>query len=342
MIAGILTDPGVGGTFLSWSLYFLSGADRYYHIRSKNLLTLPINPVNDRNAHGFKPNQLTDPDAAVTIKKWISEFETIADPLHVIYFHNLRTTHASTDSLCLYTSQAAETIQSRLSKILSVSLDKSHSLYNCSLNARNLTEKLTDPTVDNYTDSEQFDDFFEYFFPGAKKNWTGGHTNDSLPIWDLRELYALNLRPFNQVSIRPNINYSKSVLDIEAFDLFQQGEYVIKEIFQYLGIPLHQDRLASWIPIYLKWQNIHSDRIIFSLQFEKIIDNILLGKDHNLTPYNLDIIREAAILHCLIYKHGLIIKSWGIEKFQNTMQLHRLLEKNTYHNIEDIYGALKT
>lgn len=340
MIVGILTDPAIGGTFLSWSLYYLSGTNRYYRFREKKHLTLPADPVNNRNAEGFKANQLNDTNAAEMIEQWVSDLEIVNDPLHIIYFHNIETTPITTTSLCSYTLRAVEALQNKTNKILSLSLNGSHSLYTCSLEARILKKKLTDPTVFNHSDSEQFDDFFEYFFSGAKNRWVSNNNTNDLQIWDLREMYALNLRPFDQVSIRPNINYSKSVMDIEAFDLYQHGEYVMKEIFQYLEIPLHQDRLDSWIPIYLKWQKVHSNRIVFSLQFEKIIDDILLGKDHDLLQYNLDIIQESAILHYLIYKHGLILKSWGIEKFQNTMQLHELLEKNIYHQVEDIYGVL--
>ena len=62
----------------------------------------------------------------------------------------------------------------------------------------------------------------------------------------------------------------------------------------------------------------------------------------DLTRFNLDIVRESTIQHVLIYKHGLTLKSWGLEKFpNNTQDLHLLLEPNIYHEVEDIYNVLK-
>ena len=44
----------------------------------------------------------------------------------------------------------------------------------------------------------------------------------------------------------------------------------------------------------------------------------------------------------IIYKHNLGLKTWQLEKFPaNTQDLHTLLESNTLHNLDDIYGLLK-
>ena len=50
----------------------------------------------------------------------------------------------------------------------------------------------------------------------------------------------------------------------------------------------------------------------------------------DLTRLKLDIIQEAFIQHELIYKHNLNLKTWQLEKFTNTQQLHNLLETNTH------------
>jgi hypothetical protein len=61
----------------------------------------------------------------------------------------------------------------------------------------------------------------------------------------------------------------------------------------------------------------------------------------DLNRFNLDIVQEAAIQHILLYKHSLSIKTWQLEKFNNTKQINALLEPNTYHEVKDIYGVRK-
>jgi hypothetical protein len=53
----VLTDPAVGGTFLTWSLHFLAGHAQHYSAVSNKWADLPGNPLTLENAHGFVPNQ---------------------------------------------------------------------------------------------------------------------------------------------------------------------------------------------------------------------------------------------------------------------------------------------
>ena len=49
--------------------------------------------------------------------------------------------------------------------------------------------------------------------------------------------------------------------------------------------------------------------------------------------YEIDLTfeQEVIVQHCLIYQHGLNLKTWQLEQFpRNTRDLHRLLEPNTH------------
>ena len=50
----------------------------------------------------------------------------------------------------------------------------------------------------------------------------------------------------------------------------------------------------------------------------------------DLTRFDLDVIQEAFIQRELIYKHNLNLKTFQLEKFINTQQLHNLLEPNIH------------
>ena len=81
-IIAIITDPGKGGTFLSWSLHYLSGHTRSFHGNSNAWFPLPKNPLTNINSHNFKTNDI----------KVYSEFRPCIDNLISL---------AITSALCL-------------------------------------------------------------------------------------------------------------------------------------------------------------------------------------------------------------------------------------------------
>ena len=85
MIAGaVITDDAKGGTFLLWSLYYLSGRNDYYHAEDQKSLSLTENPVTNKNAHLFRPNQPNRLDEYTKIFNLLNTCNT----QEFIYFHN--------------------------------------------------------------------------------------------------------------------------------------------------------------------------------------------------------------------------------------------------------------
>ncbi len=56
-LVSIVTDPAIGGTFLSWSLEYLAGHTNSYSTAKKTYLQLVDNPVQEHNAHAYEPNR---------------------------------------------------------------------------------------------------------------------------------------------------------------------------------------------------------------------------------------------------------------------------------------------
>jgi hypothetical protein len=104
----------------------------------------------------------------------------------------------------------------------------------------------------------------------------------------------------------------------------------MQDLFDYLEIKIDNERIVYWNTVYLSWRKIHYNRLNFLWCFDKIINYILNDYYMDLTRLKLDIIQEAYIQHELIYKHNLNLKTWQLEKFTNTQQLHSLLELNTH------------
>jgi hypothetical protein len=335
MLIGILTDPGIGGTFLTWSLHYLAGHDTYFSSKEKTFLKLTADPLTSINSHNFKVNH---PDTLVEFNEIINDVDAAVRDFNTIYFHNLRTIPVTTTSTCTDTLQAVSQLQAITDNIIVLSNRAEHSLYLQKFDGRVLTHKFNSTEINkNFT--EQHENFIDTFYSDSKKQWDKlGLTNR----WDQREFLALNLRPFDATTILPNVNLSKPHYRLDTFDLYNHFDKSIIFIFEWLDIYIDSTRWSHWVNVYEQWRSCHQDRQQFVEYFDIIVDSIINNYYLELTRFNLDIVREAVIQHALIYKHGLTIKGFGLEQFPNNAQdLYKLLEPNIYHEVEDIYNKLK-
>lgn len=322
-IIAILTDPSAGGTFLTWSLHYLAGQKKYYHVDSSQWTELVDNPLTKINAHNFYPNQ---PRSIKELYHQINQLKnTPTDNFHTLYFQNLKDQPLDQVDRHQPSYDAIKNIFHHVDKI--IVLSNSHPLYYVSKTKRVLNKKITNPFEMDKLFDEQHNEFVEYFYGESLKIWTNhGLTNH----WDIREFLALNIRPLRQVTILPNIDLSREHYELDTFELYNVFDQTVDNLFDFTGIKLTPEKKSHWIPIYNKWKNIHTKRLIFAWYFNKIINYIINGFDMDLTRFDLDVVQEACIQHHLIYNHNLNLKTWQLKKFTNTQQLHNLLESNTH------------
>jgi hypothetical protein len=323
MIA-ILTDPGVGGTFLTWTIHYLAGDNEYYHARANKFLPLPNTPLNKLNAHGFRPNQ----------PYTLSEFESLHQALvnepgrTTLYFHNFtkNTMSDNNDTLA-----AIDKVKETANKIVLLELNSSSSLYQCKYtNRAAYVPRWGDYTVSSPGPADPWEDFLNHFFFDSKQAWDNANLND---VWDQREFMALNIDPHTTLHVTQNYKSEKVFYNLDAVELMTNFDNCLHALFEYLEIEICADRLEHWNLVYAEWKKVHVDRLNFMQQFDTIVDSILSGEDLDLLQFDLDIRQEAAIQHQLLYKHNLNLKTWQLIKFENTLQLHNLLEPNTCHDL---------
>jgi hypothetical protein len=325
MIA-IITDPGVGGTFLTWSLHFLAGHTDHFDYKSQVWKKLTHNPVTKINAHGFAPNQSTNLEGIQQCLLILSNIPT--DNFHTIYFHNI----SNFNSWCPDTHIAVQHTMSQCDKTIVLCNQEKNNLYHVRQESRILTHKLRDITVKNNSWQEQHEDFILYFFKESLDYWKQQNLNQ---VWDYREFLALNLRPFNFTSILPYVDRKLDHYELDCMELYTMFDSTVDHLFSYLNLKIDADRKQQWQIVYDKWKKIHQNRLNFLYHFDKIISCILDGYYLDLTRFELDIVQEACIQHKLIYDHNLNLKTWNLDKFNNTQQLHQLLETN-HHPINNI------
>ena len=175
----ILTDTGVGGTFLTWSLHYLSGHKKYYYAKNNSWMDIPASPMTQINAHGFSTNQ---PVFVDDIYKITNALELADSPeFHTLYFHNLYDDSKNGDSFYQPTADAIAHILPKFEKV--ILLTNSHALYNVAANKRTLGLKITDPTIKYKNFAEQHQDFINYFFKESANVWQKQNLTNS---WDQR------------------------------------------------------------------------------------------------------------------------------------------------------------
>lgn len=298
MRLGIITDGGIGGHFLSWSLYYLSGVDYYWDPYNNCAKKIEHNPLKDNNCHGHHASHPT----TKTLLDERLDVPLDNQDLDIIFIQNVD--HGEKN----YTAESIQTLVQKCDKIIVVTLDASQTLYRCSTNRR--TKNNTG--IGELLNSEI-------------------HEYDNLQtVWDKREFLALNLKPMQHRTVTDFCMLDFDHYRLEAQDLWHAFESSIKDLLDYCELTLKVDRMNNWTKIYKTWQTFHYQQLKFSWYFDTILYNILNNVDMDLERFNLDLTQQSAIQHELIYRHNLNLKTWQLENFSNTKQLHNLLEKNTH------------
>ncbi len=312
---GILTDPAIGGTFLTWSVYYLRGDDSYFLAEESKKISLTDNPVTKLNAHNFIPNT-PNRGADRGVGKLHSMVKQLSGTNEVIYMHNF----ASDND----TKTGVEYLSAKVDKIILLT-SKQYPLYHCGYASRSehqwisQTEFTTDPDI-------AYNHFVNNFFAKSQEVFENAKLTN---VWDKREFIALNFKPYLQTLIDNHLDHNIDHYIIDLAEACNQDTYVLS-MFDYLNLEINKDRYASWKQIYQQWQKLHCQRMKFVMYFDIIVDYIVNGYNLDLTRFDLDIVQEATIQYELIHSHNLNLKTWQLEKFTNTKQLHELLEPNIH------------
>jgi hypothetical protein len=318
-LIGILTDPGIGGTFLTWSIHYLRGDINYFLVESEKEVRLTDNPLTGLNSHNFIPNQ---PNRGVDrglqkLYQMHDQLKTMSDN-SIIYLHNF---DDQTDTIT-----GVNFLSSQADKLLLVT-GKKYPLYHSRYIRRGGGNWISSDKFSSDPDVVYKSFVTKFFLKSYQQFQDAGLTN----IWDQREFIALNFDPYSKLFIEDCFDCSKNhyVLDIAEF---YNSEDHISYIFNYLDIEINSDRYTQWKKVYQQWKKMHQQNMLFVIYFDKIINYIVKGYELNLDKFNLDIVQEATIQHELLYKHNLNLKTWQLEKFTNTKQLNQLLEPN-FHQL---------
>ena len=130
-------------------------------------------------------------------------------------------------------------------------------------------------------------------------------------------------------------DFTKSHFYAESESMWYDGKITIEQLMKFLNIPIDKTLWDRWVDVYNKWQQLQLEILKFGINFDHIINSIVNNWYYEIG--NLTFELEVIIQHYLIYKHGLNLKTWQLEKFpSNTQDLYKLLEPNI-HPVPSIY-----
>jgi len=324
----------VGGTFLEWSINYLSGKTKYLHYR-EGWIDLSNNPLHQINAHGHTKNH---PSGQQKTQKLVNNLQEKSDfvslypfPLHAdesAKILNLNIRDLNEEQLKTINdyqdtdyNQMLSWLSENNAHIIFISLDNSLPVY-ANVEVRSLDRKWHSPSPMLSID-ERRQDLDSIFFQRSCKQWDDLNLTN---IWDTRERLALNTRPlkFRQ----PNVNLAIPHYWIDSQELWYNGINKINDIMAWLNLQIDQTRIEHWQQVYNQWKNIQIKNLEFQYQYKHIIEATVNGWSY---PIDLTFDQEVVIQHCLIYQHNLNLKTWQLEKFpKNTLELHKLLEPNIH------------
>lgn len=333
----IFSNRSIGGTFLDWSVHFLTGQTQYFSSKQNQFIPLSQNPVNciQHNAHGHLKNHPAGSDKTKQFLETCNSsglYSLYACPIH-------NSTIVEKYKIDPVKENLNEITQHRLAdtaKLFSIMAEYGSATIHLAgesfvplyfLNVRDSSTFIF-KTGSPSSAVDQKNEFESIFFSDAVDQWESiGLTNS----WDIRERNALNIRPLDPI----HEHYlTDPHLRIDCREFWHNGISVINKVMDYLKLNIIPDKFEQWKYVYYQWQKIHIKSMEFVYNYNHIVSAIVNNWDYAI---DLTFDQEVVIQHFLIYKHGLNLKTWQLEKFpNNTNQLHNLLEDNI-HQIPKIY-----
>ena len=333
----IFTGRAIGGTFLDWSVHFLTGQTQYFSSKQNQFIPLSKNPVNHSqyNAHGHLKNH---PAGADKTKQFLETCNSTG--LYSLYACSI---HNST----IIEKYKIDPVKENLDKITQHKLADTKKLFSVMseygsatvhlagesfvplyfLNVRNPGAFMFKTGIPASVE-ELKEDFETVFFSDSNEKWNAAGLTNS---WDIREKKALNIRPMDRI----HEHYLTTPhLRIDCREFWHNGISVINRVLDYLKLQIVPDRFEQWKDVYFQWSRPQIESMEFVYNCDHIVSAIVNNWDYVI---NLTFEQEVVIQHFLIYKHGLNLKTWQLEKFpNNTNQIHNLLVDNI-HQIPKIY-----
>lgn len=305
MIVGSMGPAGCGGTFLDWTLHFLSGSEKNWVVEcdlrfqrsaiareySQTIITSPIENATAHKHLKTHPNHNS-------VQAVIESFDRQQFALNSFYYTNIVSTDSPT-----YTS-----IVESYPGIKFIAFDFSPDDINMIFCLQ--YEKV--PMV------------ADRFLQMIKQQ------HSKMSTWEQREILSISYPKIIQPQVVEKISTTSNVIHISFNEMLLGLDVKILEIFNFLKLSIDEQKWDHWNSVYRIWQQ--KNYVNFYKDLDKIIECIINNRSLNLDEYGMSFAKEAVIASVLLYHHNLALKMDGLEIMpSDTNGWHKLLERNVYH-----------
>lgn len=284
-IVGIVGPGGAGGTFLDWSLHYLSG--------NKDVIFVLV----DRGDDAIINPRLTYP----VINNPLQQNGTA---------HNHKKTHPTFESI------------GKCVECYNKMVDSGANLY-----SMYIVPKLPNQSLD----TTLFGDvkFVTYVIEESNKYQLIDRQYDKIFNHPTDAIAALVLGPNTRKKIFSalDLSFSNGIIhnsySLTFDDMLHRLDNHIRAIFKFISVDIVEDKYEHWLSVYKQWQTIN--HVLFFDHLEYLIECVKLGIDHDLTKYDMTLVRECILIRSLADRNIFIKYDEHAEMPKNTRDWHHLI-----------------
>ena len=265
---------GTGQSFLDWSLYYLTGRDKFWNMKFgwQDLLT---DPTTGRNAHLHLKNH---PKGSYDLLEFLDKAKELdSDQLITVHPFSSHETGLG---------EFTAVIQTCLENDVRLIMMRQTKPYPYFASERN-----------EITDEEELE---------TLRQRIGYADANRKTIRDQMSFRLIN----NSNDFIDNVNYFHTRFDSKLDYVMTDQQWandtekVMLEVIDSLKLEIKKDRFESWRVIRNKWRQNYG-RLIdwYEKDLTKVVDAILQGKDLDLDPYGITLAKEIVIMAHLLNNH---------------------------------------
>jgi len=311
----------LGTAFLVWSIHYLIDQQQFYSLQTRKNEIVPNNPLLNGTAHKMKRNRYS---FSLNLKDILDEASTNNNFNHIRFFPDTK----SLDQYAVENIKFQTDIEKYGIKVINITTNKLQTLlpflraHYEDLNWQNNFEAVKKHCL------HYWPNFFNNLeiFPSKLTNWH-----------DIRENIAFHIRPFENKDLNKNHLSSDNVLHIQFQDLLFDGRQEILKIFDFLKFNYKKEKVKNWYTIHEKWSKNLKNYVLFCNDLELIVRNIIENKKMDLKKYKINVLKEAVILHLLMFKYNYNLRTQTNRLPNCTSKIYKLLIENNRIGIEKIY-----
>jgi len=124
---------------------------------------------------------------------------------------------------------------------------------------------------------------------------------------------------------------------VQFQDFLFHGKEEIFKILNFLNFTYKKEKIKYWCDIHKKWSTNLKNYVLFCNDIELIVQNIILNKKMDLKKYKINVLKEAVILHLLMFKYNYNLRTQTNRLPNCTAKIYKLLIENNRIGIEKIY-----